>query len=98
MYLNPSIPFLALSSTAVIFGTFSLSVLLTPSPQFFYLGGLLGSTVSVLGWLSLVNLFVGSSTLFSIELYLGLMAFAMFVIYDTQVMIRKVRSYSLNSQ
>ncbi len=82
---------MALSSTAIIFATFSGSVLLTPIPQYFYIAGFLGSLMSVLGWLQFLNFFMGSSSLFSMELYLGLIAFSMFVIYDTQVMIMKVR-------
>ena len=90
LYMDPSMIAVALSCTAIVFLSFSASVLMTESRQFMYVGGLLGSMMSVLGWMSLINFFMRSPMLFSLELYLGLFAFSIFLIYDTQLMILKV--------
>ncbi|KAI9099400.1 inhibitor of apoptosis-promoting Bax1-domain-containing protein [Phlyctochytrium arcticum] len=88
-YANPSSLPLALSGTALIFGCFSVSVLMSPTRNALYTRGLLASGSMVLLMLSLVNMFSRSSKLFTLELYGGLMLFAGYVIYDTQIMIAK---------
>jgi FtsH-binding integral membrane protein len=91
----------ALASTCVVLLSFTLSVILTPSPQFIKIGGFLGSLMTVTSLLSLLNLFLRSSSLFSLELYSGLILFSLFLIHDTQSIIEKTemgsRDYLLHS-
>jgi FtsH-binding integral membrane protein len=89
LYLNPAIIVSALGSTAILFGSFTLSVMFSPRRYHFYVAGLLSSGVSMLLWLQFINLFFRSETAFHVELYLGLCVFALFVVYDTQIMIAK---------
>jgi len=78
---------LATTFTSLIFGSFTLSSLLSNKRTFIYLGGILTSVVSMLFWMSFVNIFIGSKFLFTAELYLGLFVLCGYVIYDTQLII-----------
>ncbi|CAH1763154.1 11448_t:CDS:2 [Entrophospora sp. SA101] len=62
--------------TALVFGSFTLASLLTNKRSFIYLGGLLGSLLSIYFWMTFVNIFLNSKTLYSVELYLGLLMFS----------------------
>lgn len=73
--------------TALVFGSFTLASLLTNKRSFIYLGGLLGSLLSLYSWMTFVNIFLNSKTLYSVELYLGLLMFSGYVMYDTQLII-----------
>jgi len=89
LYINPSNVFFALLGSALLFASFSASALVTPRRDALYLGGLLASAVTILAGLSLANLFLRSTALFSAELYIGLIVFAFYVIFDTQVILAK---------
>ncbi|KAJ3286440.1 hypothetical protein HK104_009046 [Borealophlyctis nickersoniae] len=89
LYINPLNVFAALAATALLFGCFSMSVLVAGRRDMLYVGGVLSSAISVLGILSLINIFAGSRAIFSLELYLGLLVFSLYVVYDTQLMIAK---------
>ncbi|CAG8589328.1 4621_t:CDS:2 [Funneliformis caledonium] len=78
---------IATAFTSLIFGSFTLSSLLSNKRIFIYLGGLLTSIISLLTLMSLINLFIGSRLLFTAELYLGLFMFCGYVIFDTQLII-----------
>merc|ERR1712065_48255 len=56
------------------------------------LGGILGSGLSALLVLSIANMFVGSSTLFTAQLWGGLVLFSGFVAFDTQLIIMRAES------
>ncbi|KAI8926671.1 inhibitor of apoptosis-promoting Bax1-domain-containing protein [Entophlyctis helioformis] len=86
---NPGAVTVAMGATALIFACFSLSVLYSPRRQVFMTVGLLSSLLSTLFWVQLANLFLGSASLYSLELLMGLAAFSLFVVYDTQVIIAK---------
>jgi Bax inhibitor 1 len=53
--------------------------------------GLLGSGLSLLFWLSLISLVVPMDAALTVQLYLGLVVFAGFVLYDTQLIVEKAR-------
>jgi len=78
---------MATTFTSLIFGSFTLSSLLSDRRTFIYLGGILASVISMLFWMSFVNAFIGSKLLFTAELYIGLFVFCGYVIYDTQLII-----------
>lgn len=50
-----------------------------------FLGGWLASATTAMLVLRLGSLFTGSTLFFNVELYGGLLMFACYVIYDTQV-------------
>ena len=79
----------AFTCTTVIFASFSGSALLSQRRAYLYLGGILGSAVSMLLWSSLANLFLRSARLAMAEVYLGLLVFGAFILYDTQLMVER---------
>ncbi|KAG2208696.1 hypothetical protein INT47_007795 [Mucor saturninus] len=82
--------FLALSSAVLIFLGFSGSALMAERRSMLYVGAFASSILSVLLWLSLANVFfLRSSSIFSVELYAGLLVFSGFVIYDTQMIVER---------
>jgi len=89
--VNPSLIPTALMSTCVIFGCFSLSALFSNQRKWLYLGGILTSLMSMLFFMSLINLFIGSKLLFQVHIYLGFFLVCGFVMYDTTLIIEKRR-------
>jgi len=89
--IEPSIIPTALLGTSVIFISFTIAALYNNNRTFLYMGGTLMSVLSWLMILSLANIFLGSSMLFDINLYLGLFVFCAFVLYDTQLIVEKRR-------
>ncbi|NXT48744.1 BI1 inhibitor, partial [Pluvianellus socialis] len=87
--LSPSIIPTAFLGTATIFACFSLSALYARRRSFLYLGGFLLSGLTLMLLSSLLNAFVGSTWLFTANLYLGLMIMCGFVLFDTQLIIEK---------
>mmetsp|Transcript_24424 Transcript_24424/g.58876 ORF Transcript_24424/g.58876 Transcript_24424/m.58876 type:complete len:247 (+) Transcript_24424:255-995(+) len=77
----------AFLGTASIFLCFSLAALTSKRRSFLYLGGILGSTLTILILSSLINMFLGSALLFNLELYVGLAVFVGYILFDTQVII-----------
>lgn len=82
----------AFLGTATIFLCFSLAALTSKRRSFLYLGGILGSTLSMLCLAGLVNLFFRSTFLFTIELYVGLAMFIGYVLFDTQMIIESAEN------
>ncbi|KAJ3310355.1 Bax inhibitor 1 [Boothiomyces sp. JEL0838] len=93
-YVDPSLIFMALGATFILFTCFSLSALNSSRRDMIYTAGLLSSWVSIYLWMSFINFFVGSRMMYTGELYLGLMIFSLFVIFDTQIMIAKAEAGS----
>uniref|UniRef100_A0A8D0HLW9 Transmembrane BAX inhibitor motif containing 6 n=1 Tax=Sphenodon punctatus TaxID=8508 RepID=A0A8D0HLW9_SPHPU len=87
--INPSIIPTAFLGTAVIFTCFSLSALYARRRAYLYLGGFLLSGLFLMLFFSLINIFLGSTMLFTANLYLGLMVMCGFVLFDTQLIIEK---------
>jgi len=103
LYLDPSILVTAFLGAAAIFGCFTAASLFSKQRSLLYLGGVLGSVVGVMCMMSLVNMFfIGSSALFYVELYLGLLVFSAYVAFDTQMIIARHqdgdRDYIMHAQ
>lgn len=89
--INPTIPMTAFLYTSVIFGCFTMAALKAPSRSYLYLGGVLGSGLMMLLTMSLLNIFMGSHLVFQAQVYMGLLVFCGFIIYDTQLIVEKHR-------
>ncbi|CAG9321399.1 unnamed protein product [Blepharisma stoltei] len=89
--VDPSILIQALFATFGIFISFSYTALKSDKRHFLYLGGILGmSTLFILVCSILGMLGLASNFMFNIQLYVGLLVFCGYVIYDTQVMILQI--------
>lgn len=91
MYVNPKIIPMAFVSTCLVFASFSLSSIFSSHHKWLYLTGGLMSLLSIMLLTSVINLFLGSYFLFQAQLYIGLIVFCIFVMYDTAVIIEKRR-------
>ncbi|CAA7393143.1 unnamed protein product [Spirodela intermedia] len=94
---DPRILVTALVGTAVVFVCFSAAALVAKRRQFLFLGGLLSSGLSLLLWLHFASsIFGGSTAMFNTEIYLGLLVFLGYVLFDTQLIIERARSGSFD--
>jgi len=91
MMMNPSIVPTAFLVSATIFGCFTGASLMAPDGKYLYLGGTLMSGLSTLMWLGLLNIFFRSQLLFQAHIWIGLAVFCGFIMFDTQMIIRKAR-------
>ena len=87
--VNPALITTAALGTTLVFACFSASAYFSDKRSMIYLGGLLGSALSLLALASLINLFVGSALLFNMQLYGGLLVFCGYVVFDTQMILFK---------
>lgn len=88
--IDPSVLIAAFVGTALAFACFSGAAMLARRKEYLYLGGLLSSGVSMLLWLHFASsIFGGSTALFKIEIYFGLLVFVGYMVVDTQDIIEK---------
>lgn len=87
--VDPSLVTSAFLGTTVAFVCFSLSALFSSRQSMMYLGGLLSSALSIMLILSLFSLFFPSVLIFNLYLYLGLVVFCGYIVFDTQMIITK---------
>lgn len=92
--VDPSIVMYAFTCTTVVFASFTLSALFAQRRSYLFLGGMLGSTMSMMLWFSLANLFFRSVRMAWAELYIGLFCFSAYVLYDTQLIVEKAAAGS----
>lgn len=90
--MNPSIITSAFMVTSIIFACFTGASLMAPDGKYLYLGGTLLSGLSTLFWLGFLNIFFRSTLLFQAHLWIGLAVFCGFIMFDTQLIIRKARN------
>jgi len=90
--MNPSLVPSAMMLTSVIFAGFTGAALFAPDGKYLYLGGTLLSGLNSLLVLGLLNIFFRSQLLFQAHLYIGLLVFCGFIVFDTQVIIRKAKN------
>ena len=86
-FIDPGLIVTALGGTALIFGCFTVAALFADRRSFLFLGGLLGSGISLLMWMSFLNIFFHSPFASLVQIYLGLVIFSGYVLFDTQVII-----------
>lgn len=91
LVINPSLIITAFMLTSLLFVSFTLAAIFAREGQWIYIGGSLMTMLSTLITLSLANLFFGSKLLFDVSLYLGLVIMCGFILYDTQLILEKVK-------
>jgi Bax inhibitor 1 len=89
MQLDASIVPMALGSTAIVFGSFSATALLSRRRSFLYLGGMLSTAIMLLLFMSLFSFIIPSALQYVVQIYGGLVIFCFYVIYDTQMIVEK---------
>lgn len=84
--------------TAALFGSFSAAALLSRRRSWLYLGGGLSSCISTFAVIRLASWFfpAARSLAFSMELYGGLVIFALYVIFDTQLIVEEAFSGNMD--
>eukprot|EP00128_Syssomonas_multiformis_P017535 Colp12_sorted_trinity150504_noHs@3262 len=87
--IDPRIITTAFLGTMTIFLCFTGAALLSQRRSFIFLGGWLSSGLSLMFLMSFINMFMWSVSIFSAQLYLGLMIMATFILYDTQLIVEK---------
>ncbi|KAF0698504.1 Aste57867_10871 [Aphanomyces stellatus] len=87
--VNPWLVATAFFGTSVIFACFTGSALLEKRRSYFFLYSAMSSAVLCLSLVQLANIFVRSASLYSVELYMGLLLFCGYVLVDTQMIIEK---------
>merc|ERR1712123_176434 len=75
--------------TASIFLCFSLVSLMAQQRSMLHMGGMLSSALSAMFWMSIMNMFFGSTGIASITLYGGVLIMSGYVCYDTQMIVAR---------
>jgi len=94
--IDPQLVMSAFLFTSLIFICFTLSALFTSKRTYLFLGGLLGSAMSLMCFLALINFFARSPLIFNVNLYLGLLVACGYVLFDTQLIIEQANHGDLN--
>lgn len=87
--IDPSIVPTAFLGTCVVFVCLSLASLLSQRRSWLFLAGPLMSGLSLLFFMSIFGMLTGSSLGLQVQLYLGLLVFCGFVLFDTQLIVEK---------
>ncbi|XP_057816398.2 bax inhibitor 1 [Cryptomeria japonica] len=88
--IDPGIVGTALVGTSLTFACFSAAAIFAQRREFMFLGGILGSGLSILLWLNISSALFGESTAtFEFEIYFGLLLFIGYIIFDTQAIIER---------
>jgi len=89
IHINDSLILTAFATTTVVFASFSASALWARRRSFLYLGGILGSAISMLLVMGLMNMFIQNAAMAMAQIYVGLIVFSGFIVYDTQVIVER---------
>merc|ERR1712137_1427411 len=90
MAQSPDLVVTALVSTTAMFACLSAAAFVAPSKYYLWLGGLLSSAVTMLMLVGLMNIFFRSEAMASAALYLGLMVYCGYTLFDTQVILERM--------
>jgi Bax inhibitor 1 len=99
VFVDPSLIAVAFVSAALVFLSLSAAALATRRRSMLVLGGLLSAAVTSFMWLHVAALLLPRASAFmlkalSLELYLGVLVFAGFCLFDTQVIVEKASAGS----
>ena len=81
--IDPSIITTAFVGTCIVFACFSAASLFASKRSMLYLGGFLGSGLSLMVMVGFMNIFMRSSWLLSFQLYGGLLLFCGFIMFGS---------------
>jgi len=87
--IDPSIITTAFLGTVCVFACFSAAAYYAERRSYLFLGGMLGSALSLMVLLGFLNIFFRSTAMFNLMLYGGLIVFCGFIMFDTQLIIEK---------
>ncbi|EQC31773.1 hypothetical protein SDRG_10562 [Saprolegnia diclina VS20] len=87
--VDPAVVVTACLATTVIFVCFTGSALIEKRRSYMYMMSFISSATMVMSLISLVNLFSRSIALYNAHLYMGLLVFCAYVLFDTQMIIEK---------
>lgn len=87
--VQPALPAVALGATAVMFVCLSAAAVLARRRSYLFLGGGLSAALSALLVVSLASSFLRSSAALGVELWVGLLVFCGYVLYDTQRIVER---------
>eukprot|EP01129_Flabellula_baltica_P015139 TRINITY_DN7508_c0_g1_i1.p1 TRINITY_DN7508_c0_g1~~TRINITY_DN7508_c0_g1_i1.p1 ORF type:complete len:252 (+),score=41.88 TRINITY_DN7508_c0_g1_i1:31-756(+) len=79
----------AVSMTLAIFFCFTMTALWAERRSLLFIGGFIGSATIGLLFLAITNLFIQSPMLYNISIYMGLLVFSAYVIFDTQLILER---------
>ena len=89
LHFNPQVLTLAFSATCLVFGCFTAAALLSNRREYLYLGGFLGGALTISLYLSLFNMFIGSTAIPWLNIYGGVIIFSLYILYDSQMIVEK---------
>lgn len=72
-----------------MFACFSAAAMFAPTRLSIYAAGMLSATLLVTSILGLVSFFTGYGAISGVHLFLGLVTFSLYTVFDTQLMIRR---------
>jgi len=90
--IDPYIILTALALTGNIFICFTLTALYVPRRSTFAFASILSSSLSFLVLISFLSLFFPSFWFYKIQLYLGLLVFSGYILFDTQQVIDRAEN------
>jgi len=92
LQFDPSIILTALALTGNIFICFTLTALYIPRRSTFAFASILSSTLSFLVLISFLSIFFPTVWFYKIQLYLGLLVFSGYILFDTQQIIDRAEN------
>jgi FtsH-binding integral membrane protein len=96
--IDPAIVVTAFVASVAVFACFSLAAIYSERRSMLFLGGFLGSALSLMCLAGFVNMFARSEMLFNVQLYGGLLMFIGYVCFDTQLIIERAAQGSFDVQ
>lgn len=90
--VDMSILVIASTITALMFAVLTAIAFKSPPGKFLYLEGFLATGLMSLVIIGIMNMFMVNETLMLVNVYFGLMIFTGYVMYDTSLMIERIRN------
>jgi len=87
--IDPQLVLTAFMATCSIFACFTIASLLCKERSALYLGSTLSTALIVLSLIGAVNMVTDIPLLHSVYLYVGLVVFTAYIVYDTQMIVQK---------
>jgi Bax inhibitor 1 len=89
LFVDPAIVMTAFIGAVTVFACFSAAALTAQRRSYLFLGGILSSAITLMCVLGLINMFFMNINVYLFNLYVGLLVFSGYVIFDTQMILEK---------